>query len=152
MAHFALLDENNVVVRVEVIANEAITDSEGVEQESLGIALLKQIHGADTVWKQTSWNTYEGGRDDDKPQFRYNYAMIGFTYNAEYDGFMGPKYEESFVLDTEKLLYVPPIPKPEPTYTHYWKWNEELYQSDTNNPKTLGWQRYSRETHELDPA
>jgi len=152
MAHFAQLDENNIVLRVEVVANEAMTDSEGVEQESLGVALLKQIHGADTVWKQTSINTYEGGRDDDGTPLRYNYAAIGYTYNSEYDGFIPPKHTESWVLDTEKLVYVAPITKPEPTYTHYWRWNEELYQSDTNDPKTLGWQRYSRATHELDPA
>lgn len=155
MAHFAQLDENNTVLTVEVVANQAMTDSEGVEQESLGVALLKQIHGENTIWKQTSINTKENQRTDgsDKAPFRYNYAYIGAKYLPEYDGFEGGiKPFESWTLNTSTLHYDAPIPMPEPIDTHFWKWNEDLYQSDTSNPKTQGWERYSYDTRELDPA
>ena len=155
MAHFAQLDENNTVLTVEVINNEAMTDANGVEQETLGTALLKQIHGENTIWKQTSINTHGNQRTDDsgKSPFRYNYACIGAKYNLEYDGFeCGIKPFESWILDTSTLFYEAPIPMPEPIDTHIWKWNEDLYQSDTSDPKTQGWERYSYDTGELDPA
>lgn len=78
MAHFAKLDENNVVQRISVVNNEDIQDENGDEQESLGVAFLKNLHGADTIWKQTSYNN----------NFRGMYATIGGTYNTEHDKFV----------------------------------------------------------------
>ena len=73
MAHFATLDSNNKVINVEVVNNAVITDSNGDEQEQLGIDFLKQIHGGDGVtYKQTSYNS----------KFRKNFAQIGGTYDA----------------------------------------------------------------------
>ena len=154
MAHFAQLDENNNVINVVVVNNDVITDSNGVEQENLGIEFLKQLNGANTIWKQTSRNTSANQRIDDteKSPFRYNYAFIGGKYNSERDGFETPKPFNRWILNTSILQYEPPITEPEATATHYWKWNEDLYQSDTNDPKILGWQRYNGETNELDPA
>ena len=154
MAHFAQLDENNNVINVVVVNNDVITDSDGVEQESLGIEFLKQLHGTDTIWKQTSINTFENQRTDgsDKAPFRYNYAYIGAKYSPEYDGFEGMKLHNSWILNTSTLQYNAPIQEPTSTEDHFWKWNEDLYQSDTSDPKTLGWERYSRDTGELDPV
>ena len=58
MAHFATIDNTtNNVIRVEVINNAVITDSDGKEQEQLGIDFLEQIHGGGGVtYKQTSYN------------------------------------------------------------------------------------------------
>lgn len=60
MAHFAKI-ENGIVRQVDAIANAALLDENGVEQESLGIALCKSIYGEDTEWVQTSYNaTFRG--------------------------------------------------------------------------------------------
>lgn len=153
MAHFAQLDENNNIINVVVVKNEVILDSDGVEQETLGIEFLKQLNGADTIWKQTSRNTMANQRTDgsDKAPFRYNYAFINGKYNSEYDGFETPKLFNSWTLNTSTLQYEPPITQPQETETHFWNWNEDLYQGDTNDPKTLGWERYNADTGELDP-
>jgi len=69
MAHFAELDENNVVIRVVAVANDVIIDENGIEQENIGIGYLRGILGG--VWKQTSYNA----------TFRGKYAGIGDIYD-----------------------------------------------------------------------
>ena len=56
MAHFAQLDSNNVVTQVIVVGNDDTSDSNGVEVESIGVAFCQKLLGADTNWKQTSYN------------------------------------------------------------------------------------------------
>jgi hypothetical protein len=87
MAHFAELDENNIVLRVIVVSNnELLVD--GVEQESKGIAFCQEIWGG--RWIQTSYNN----------NTRKNYAGIGYTYDAQRDAFIEPKPEgEGWLLD-----------------------------------------------------
>ena len=70
MAHFAQLDSNNVVTQVIVVGNDDTSDSNGVEVESIGVAFCQKLLGADTNWKQTSYNG----------NMRGNYAGIGYTY------------------------------------------------------------------------
>jgi hypothetical protein len=82
MAHFAELDDNNTVLRVVVVANEVITDKNGVEQEDLGIGYLFGILGG--TWKQTSYNA----------NFRGKYAHIGDRYDAELDEFITPESDQ----------------------------------------------------------
>lgn len=72
MAHFAKI-ENGVVRQVDAIANAAILDDNGVEQEALGIALCKSIYGEDTEWVQTSYNA----------TFRGKYAGTGDIWDGE---------------------------------------------------------------------
>lgn len=81
MAHFAELDQNNIVTRVLVVNNDDITDSNGQEQESLGITLLQSLLGADATWVQTSYNA----------NFRGKYAGIGDTYDLSADEFVAPE-------------------------------------------------------------
>ena len=70
MAHFAQLDDNNVVTQVIVVSNDDTSDSNGTETESIGVAFCQKLLGADTNWKQTSYNG----------NMRGNYAGIGYTY------------------------------------------------------------------------
>ena len=81
MAHFCMLDENNVVTQVIVVSNEDTSDSNGVEVEEIGVAFCKKLLGADTNWKQTSYNN----------SMRVRYAGIGYTYNETLDAFISPK-------------------------------------------------------------
>lgn len=79
MAHFAELDENDVVLRVVVIANSDIM-KDGVEDEATGIAFCRSLFGEDTIWVQTSYNG----------NFRACYAGIGYTFDRQLDEFVPP--------------------------------------------------------------
>lgn len=79
MAHFAKLDENNIVLEVNVVANEALDAS---NEEASGIAFLTEWSGGYSNWKQTSYNG----------NFRKNYAGIGYSYDSSRDAFIPPKY------------------------------------------------------------
>ena len=111
MAHFAQLNENNIVVRVSVLANENCQDEHGFEQEEIGISFLKKVHGEDTNWKQTSYSS----------SIRKKYAGIGDTYDAERDAFISPKPYASWSLNEETCRWEAPVPQPEGNYL----WDEE---------------------------
>jgi len=121
MAHFAQLDENNIVTQVIVVSNEDTSDINGVEAEEIGIAFCKKLLGVDTNWKQTSYNN----------SIRVRYAGIGYTYNAELDAFIPPKPYESWVLNNEIVDWESPV-GPAPTLTEaevearsFYRWDEE---------------------------
>ncbi len=121
MAHFAELDENNVVTQVIVVSNEDTSDANGVEVEEIGVAFCKKLLGADTNWKQTSYNN----------NMRVRYAGIGYTYNEELDAFIPPQPYASWVLDTETADWQSPVgPAPELTEAEkeafsFYRWDEE---------------------------
>jgi hypothetical protein len=102
MAHFARLDENNIVIDVLVVRNEDILDNDGNESEEKGITFLKTIFGQDTIWKQTSYNN----------SFRVRYAGIGSTYNADYDAFIPPRMDETWEFNYETLDWIIPEDPP----------------------------------------
>jgi hypothetical protein len=79
MAHFARIDENNVVQQVIVVANKDTADADGNELESIGVAFCQKLLGGN--WKQTS---YHGN-------IRKNYAGVGYTYRADIDAFVAPQ-------------------------------------------------------------
>jgi hypothetical protein len=120
MAHFAELDENNIVKRVIVISNQDIVDMNGVEVEEIGIGFCKKMFGAETKWKQTSYNE----------KFRCRYAGSGMIYSHEYDVFLFPQPYPSWILNTMTYDWDSPIPQPELTEDQieqqcYYDWNEE---------------------------
>ena len=110
MAHFAKLDENNKVLEVNVVSNDAL-DSEN--EELSGIEFLTQWSGGHSNWKQTSYNG----------KIRYNYAGIGYTYDPIDNAFIAPQPYPSWVLNSKKL-WEPPIAYP--TDGKFYVWNEDL--------------------------
>jgi hypothetical protein len=100
MAHFAKLDENNVVLAVNVVNNDVIT-VDGVESEQTGIDFLTELHGH-TLWKQTSYNG----------NIRKNYAGIGFTYDAGRDAFIAPQPYGSWTLNESTCQWEAPVAYP----------------------------------------
>jgi hypothetical protein len=111
MAHFAELDDNNIVLRVLVVDNEAIIDANGAEQENIGANLCADLFGG--RWVQTSYNN----------NFRVRYAGIGMRYYEDADGFgeaEAPYPSWSFNNDT--LLFEPPTPMP---IEGLWQWDED---------------------------
>lgn len=111
MAHFAQLDENNVVTQVIVVHNNELM-LDGVESEDKGILFCKALFGQDTRWKQTSYN---GNK-------RKNYAGIGFTFDAGRNAFIPPKPFASWVLNEEACLWDAPVPMP--TDGNLYNWDE----------------------------
>ena len=113
MAHFAKLDNNNIVLAVHVVNNDVIM-VEGIESEQVGIDFLTDLHGHSN-WKQTSYNAKGSG-------FRKNYAGIGYIYNEQLDAFHAPQPYASWSLNPETATWEPPVMHP--TEGH-WKWDEE---------------------------
>jgi hypothetical protein len=119
MAHFALLDENNIVTFVTVGRDE----DDGKEAE------LSARTGQ--VYKQTSYNTRGGvyytpntnePDPDQSKAFRKNYAGLGYTYDDVIDGFIPPKPYPSWLLNTNTGLWDPPVPYP--TDGKRYEWDE----------------------------
>jgi hypothetical protein len=119
MAHFAKLDENNVVIFVTVGAE---TDN-GKEDELFA--------RTGDVYKQTSYNTRGGvyytpntnePDPDQSKAYRKNYAGIGYTYDATRDAFIPPQPYPSWVLDESSCLWNAPVPYP--TDGNRYSWDE----------------------------
>jgi hypothetical protein len=136
MAHFAKLDENNVVLEVLVVANEDILDQDSNESEQAGINFLQSLTGHSN-WKKTSYNTKfgkyflpdgtEAPEEMQDKAFRGNFGSPGAVYDPELDVFFPIKEEHqlNWIKDTVKICWKPPIECPDPT--RYW-WNVEQSQ------------------------
>lgn len=97
MAHFALLDENNLVTQVVVLSNDDCLDENGQESEQVGIAFCEQLFRTGP-WKQTSYNR----------SFRGHFAGIGYSYLPDRDIFVPPQPRPWYVLG-EDLKWACPI-------------------------------------------
>ena len=109
MAHFAQLNEDNIVTQVIVVANQDTTDSDGMENEAVGAAFCANLLGG--TWKQTSYNA----------RIRKNYAGIGYKYDATLDAFIAPQPFASWTLD-ENAQWKAPVDMP--TDDKRYTWNE----------------------------
>lgn len=133
MAHFAKLNNNNIVVHVSAVDNSDILDENGNESESTGIAYLQKVHGIedDFTWKQTSYNTQTNIHKLDGTPFRKNYAGIGFTYDDNRDAFIPFKPFNSWILNEDTCIWDSPVAYPQDgTMEKRYEWNEE----------TISWQ------------
>jgi hypothetical protein len=117
MAHYAFLDENNIVT--EVIVGKEIGE-DGVDWEyQYGI-----IRGQ--VCKRTSYNTIGGIHINDGVPFRKNYAGIGFAYDQDRDAFIPPQPFQSWLLNEDSCQWEPPVSPPEGNGP--WQWDEDQQQ------------------------
>ena len=138
MAHFAKLDENNIVTQVIVVSNDDCTDPHtGQEDEVLCIAFCKKLLGGN--WKQTSYNN----------NMRGNYAGIGYKYHSgvatlgvgSTDVFLPAQPHASWTISTTAAEWVSPLGAA-PALTDaeiaagkYYQWDESAYQADNST----GW-------------
>ena len=124
MASFAKLNSENIVTTVESVVNEVLKDSNGIEQEQLGINFLKTLYNEpNAIWKQTSYNTVNGVHNNGGIPFRKNHAGIGYTYDSQRDAFIPPKHYESWVLNEQTCSWEAPVAKPNDGQIY--RWNEE---------------------------
>ena len=114
MAHYAQIDENNIVTQVLVV-------NDYYEHTNTAQDFLANELGLGGTWVQTSYN----GR------IRKNYAGIGYTYDATRYAFIPPKPYPSWLLDEETCLWYAPIPMP--NGGKFYSWNEELQQWEIVN-------------------
>ena len=128
MAHFAELDNNNVVLRVVVVGNDCVPSDEHIDGETWCINFFKG-----GTWKQTSYNH----------NFRKQYAGMGFTYDAAKNKFISPQPHDSWALDANDDWQAPityPTVKDDgeetPSWVYVIKWNETKYNADN----TTGWE------------
>ena len=139
MAHFAKLDSNNVVTQVIVVSNDDTSDVNGTEVESIGVAFCQKLLGADTNWKQTSYNG----------NMRGNYAGIGYTYMSNVatlgvgstDIFISQQPHASWTVGVNTASWYSPLGDA-PALTDdqmaagsLYSWDESAYQADN----TKGW-------------
>lgn len=152
MAHFAELGINDVVIKCVFVDNADNMTSGGLESESVGVEHLRKNHGG--TWVQYSVNTRGGVHIEGRTPLRGNPPSPDGTwkYNAEYDIFhkINPPNDRngiastSWTLNTTTGIWESPYgdnesEKPFSDGDGAWMWDEQVYQSDTSNPKTAGW-------------
>jgi hypothetical protein len=111
MAHYAFLNENNIVTEVIVGKNEG---EDGIDWE---------VHYGDfrnQVCKRTSYNTKGGVHYSGGTPFRKNYAGLGYTYDAGRDAFIPPKPYASWSLNENTCLWGSPVPYPTDGKEYMW--------------------------------
>lgn len=108
MAHFAQLNDENLVTQVIVVANEDTADQDGVENEAIGIEFCTNLLGG--RWVQTSYNA----------NIRKNYAGIGYKYDATLDAFIPPQPFESWTLNEETAQWEAPTLYPDDGKRYSW--------------------------------
>tara|TARA_Y100001937_G_C7111172_1_gene327691 strand:- start:430 stop:807 length:378 start_codon:yes stop_codon:yes gene_type:complete len=114
MAHFAEINENNIVKQVIVIHNNVLLESDNTESEIKGIDFCESLYGHRN-WVQTSYNG----------NMRYNYAGIGYTWDPENNAFYAPQPFASWSLN-ENYKWEAPEPYPEDASAEKrYEWDED---------------------------
>jgi len=108
MAHFACIDDNNIVTNV-IVAEQEFIDSGAV--------------GDASRWIQTSYNTRLGQHILGGTPLRKNYAGIGYSYDPVLDAFIPPKPYASWLLDEATCSWSAPVPRPD--NDNYYTWDED---------------------------
>jgi hypothetical protein len=118
MSYFAKLGTGNIIEQVISINNSVITDSNGVEQEQLGVDFINKLYNTRDVWKQTSYNN----------NIRKNFASIGYQYDQTRDAFIAPKPFNSWILNEDTCLWNAPVAEPTTALedNQYYSWNESI--------------------------
>jgi hypothetical protein len=123
MAHFAEIDENNVVVRVLVVPDNA---------EDRGQDYLANDLGLGGTWKKTSYNTQAGVHANGGTPYRKNYAGVGFTYDATRDAFIPIKPFDSWILNEDTCAWEAPTPYPQDGKLYVWNEGIKDWKSQEN--------------------
>ena len=164
MAHFAQLDENNIVINVICVDDKDVTTPQAwwdpfkiftaKESEEVGISFCRYLcKDPDSKWVQTCpHNTFRGV-----------HAGIGMTYMtgvktlgvASTDIFIEQQPYPSSIISPVIPKWTTPIKRPLLDKEQWednkiYTWDEDVYNEDTNNPKVLGWVLTQRNPPEMD--
>jgi hypothetical protein len=119
MASFAKIGLNNKVIEVLSVNNEVLKDSNGIEQENIGVDFLTKLTGY-PVWKQTSYNTKGGVHSSGGIPLRKNHAGIGYTYDEDRDAFIPKKPFNSWILNEDTCQWEAPVVYPNDGQRYIW--------------------------------
>ena len=114
MAHFAKINESNIVTQVVVV-----NDSDG-NNDTDGQNFLNNLFKTTHTWKKTSYNTYGNTHRLGGTPYRKNFASIGFTYDSSRDAFIEPKPYNSWTLDETTCLWESPVAYPSDGKSYEW--------------------------------
>jgi hypothetical protein len=123
MAHYAFLDDNNIVTQVIVGRDEddlpeGITDWEVYYGEKMGQRCLR-----------TSYNTVAGSHTGGGEAYRGNYAGIGFKYDEALDAFIAPQPYPSWTLNEATYSWEAPVAYPEDGGVYVWNENKKEWEA-----------------------
>ena len=132
MAHYALINSDNIVTQVITGIDESNTETLPSEFSS-----WEEFYGSihNCTCKRTSYNTKKNVHLEGGTPFRGNYAGIGYTYDADNDVFLPVKPYESWTLNTDTWAWEAPIADPSVPNESNYSWDESAYQADN----TQGW-------------
>ena len=114
MAHFAKINESNIVTQVV-----GVNDSDG-DNDTDGQNFLNNLFKTTHTWKKTSYNTYGNTHRLGGTPYRKNFASVGFTYDSSRDAFIEPKPYNSWTLDETTCLWEPPVAYPSDGKSYEW--------------------------------
>jgi len=136
MAHYAFLDENNIVT--EVIVGK---DEDDLDTLPEGFADWEEWYAdfRGQTCKRTSYNTNGNKHLLDGTPFRANYAGVGYTYDVDNDVFIPLKSYASWVIDETTWTWKAPVDEPDLTddevaSNSYYQWNEDTTSWDLVTP------------------
>jgi hypothetical protein len=115
MAHFAEIDDSNIVLRVIVVHDNELLDENNTPKEQKGIDFCTNLFGG--KWLQTSVNTWGDSHFHGGIPFRKNYAGVGYKYDSSRDAFIEPQPYPSWTLNENTCQWDPPVPMPVNPYT-----------------------------------
>ena len=136
MAHYAFINDNDIVTEVIVGIDEDSTDTLPEGYTSWEDWYLTQRPSM-SACKRTSYNTIANTHSGGGTAFRGNYAGIGFTWDETNNVFYPPQPYASWTLSSD-WVWEAPIDYPDDGNAYIW--NENAYQADTADPKTEGWE------------
>lgn len=113
MAHYAQIDENNIVQQVVAIRDEDEHDAPETLAKELGMR-----------WVKTSYHTMGGIHREGGTPYRVNYAAPGYYFDEERDAFILPQPHPSWIFNEQACNWDPPVEYP--MDGTYYNWNEEL--------------------------
>jgi hypothetical protein len=119
MAHYAFIDENNIVADV-IIGREEDEVVDGISDWEAYYSALRE--GMRCL--RTSYNTFKGQHLDGRTPFRGNFASVGYEWREDLDAFIPPQVYGGWVLNEETFSWEAPVPIPAPVEGKVWVWNQ----------------------------
>jgi hypothetical protein len=126
MAHYAMVNENNIVT--DVIVGR---DDDNIPE---GYSSWEEYYGG----LKTSYNTFAGEHQLGGTPYRKNFAAIGYSYDVNHDAFIPPKKWDSWTLNEDTCRWDPPIAMPTITVDERADWLEADQRWDVQQfPSTI---------------
>lgn len=142
MAHYAFLDDQNIVVDVITGVDE---DADDIDYEVLYGGMRGQ------TCKRTSYNTIKGTHTGGKAPFRGTYAGIGYSYDPYTDNFYPPKPFNSWSFNQTTYEWEAPVASPNNSWAYNWDEDSQQWVAKDPGPKPYPSWTFNEQTNRWDP-